>query len=106
MSESSKKISRKSISRMSFREFMRASQAPYLRLASYLKPYKVRFTLGLIFGALYGAANGLFVYVIKNAGNVVLGHKGDFFSGTTGATGQHAALVQVVLICLSIPGVM
>lgn len=60
-----KKISRKDISKMSTAEFTRAAIGPYRRLASYLKPYKTRFILGILFGALYGIVNGGMVWVIK-----------------------------------------
>ena len=60
-----KKISRKDISNMSTREFMGAAIGPYRQLAGYLKPYKARFILGIVFGALYGIVNGGMVWVIK-----------------------------------------
>lgn len=60
-----KKISRKDISTMSTGEFMKAAIGPYRQLASYLKPYKARFILGIVFGALYGIVNGGMVWVIK-----------------------------------------
>jgi hypothetical protein len=50
------KISRKDISKMSFRDFLRASREPYRRLFSYLKPYRFRFGLGILFGSA-GAAH-------------------------------------------------
>jgi len=54
---SSKKISRKDIAKMSLRDFLRASREPYMRLASYLKPYRGRFLLGMLceFGSPLGA---------------------------------------------------
>jgi subfamily B ATP-binding cassette protein MsbA len=60
-----KKISRKDISKMSTRQFLLAAMGPYWKLASYLKPYKARFILGIVFGALYGIVNGGMVWVIK-----------------------------------------
>ncbi|MDB6149918.1 MAG: msbA [Chthoniobacter sp.] len=60
-----KKVSRKDIARMSFRDFMRVSRGPYVRLASYLKPYRGRFFLGVVFGALFGVANGALVLLIR-----------------------------------------
>ena len=68
-----KKISRKDISKMSTGEFMRAAFGPYRRLASYLKPYKARFILGIVFGALYGLVNGGLVWVIKYVSEKALG---------------------------------
>ena len=41
----SKKVSRKDIAKMSFRDFMRAAREPYRRLFSYLRPYRGRFAL-------------------------------------------------------------
>ena len=58
-----KKISRKDISKMSTTEFTRAAIGPYRRLASYLKPYKTRFILGIVFGALYGVVNGISAFM-------------------------------------------
>ena len=46
----------------------------YRRLASYLKPYKWRFGLGILFGALYGVVNGAMVLVINYVTNVVFGN--------------------------------
>ncbi len=110
MAKVSKKISRKDINKMSFGQFLRASREPYLRLARYLKPYKVRFGFGLLFGALYGVANGLFVYVIRHAGNAVLGgsagQSGGFFATGPSTPGDPAGLWNVILICMAIPGVM
>ena len=45
----------------------------YRRLASYIKPYKWRFGLGILFGALYGVVNGAMVLVINYVTNVVFG---------------------------------
>jgi len=68
-----KKISRKDISKMSTREFIRVAIGPYKHLASYLKPYKARFILGIMFGALYGAVNGGMVWVIRFVSEEALG---------------------------------
>ncbi len=50
---------------MSFREFMRASREPYRRLFSYLRPYRGRFVMGIVFGALFGAVQALLVFDIQ-----------------------------------------
>ena len=60
-----KKISRKDISKMSFRDFMRASREPYRRLFSYLHPYRFRFIYGIIWGALFGAVQALLVFDVR-----------------------------------------
>jgi subfamily B ATP-binding cassette protein MsbA len=109
-----KKISRKDIARMSFREFMRVSQEPYLRLASYLKPYRGRFFLGVMFGALFGVANGALVLLIRWVVPII------FPDGKAQAIKipswiplhlpeihpHNASLGEVVLICASIPALM
>jgi subfamily B ATP-binding cassette protein MsbA len=56
---------------MTFREFLRASQAPYMRLAAYLKPYRWRFGLGIAFGALFGAVQALMVFDIQYVAGAV-----------------------------------
>jgi ATP-binding cassette, subfamily B, bacterial MsbA len=66
-----KSISRKDMAHMSGLQLLRASADPYKRLASYLKPYKARFILGLAFGASYGVVNGLFIFTIKFVAAVV-----------------------------------
>lgn len=94
---------------MSFKDFLRESREPYRRLASYLRPYTGRFVLGLLFGALYGVANGVFVYIMRFAGNAVLG--GGNVGGDMGmswtpipkSAGAPAELQYVVLVCLAIP---
>ncbi len=50
-------------------ELIRKLWGPYLALAAYLKPYRKRFTLGLIFGVLSGLLNGVFPLVIKIVGD-------------------------------------
>jgi subfamily B ATP-binding cassette protein MsbA len=110
----SKKISRKDIAKMSFREFMRVSQAPYLRLAGYLKPYRGRFFLGVFFGALFGVANGALVLLIRWVVPII------FPDGQAQAIKvpswipiqlpeihpHTATFWEVVLLCLSIPALM
>ena len=50
----------------------------YKRLATYLTPYKWRFALGILFGALYGVVNGVMVLVINSVTNVVFGSSKSF----------------------------
>lgn len=66
-----KKISRKDISKMSFRDFMRASREPYRRLFSYLRPYRMRFAMGIMFGALFGAVQALLVFDVQYVAGAV-----------------------------------
>ena len=62
---STKKISRKDIAKMSFSDFLRAAREPYRRLFSYLRPYRGRFFLGIFFGGLFGAIQGLLIFDIQ-----------------------------------------
>ena len=111
---SSKKISRKDISKMSLGEFLRVSREPYMRLASYMKPYRARFLFGVLFGALFGVANGGLVLLIKQVVPLVFPdgssrmlkipawmpvHMPPIQSG-------HATLWQICLLCASIPALM
>jgi len=69
--KSAKKISRKDISKMSFWDFVHASREPYQRLFSYLKPYRFRFFLGILFGALFGAVQALLVFDVQYVAGAV-----------------------------------
>jgi len=108
-----KKISRKDIAKMTFRDFLRAAKEPYRRLFSYLKPYRRRFYLGMVFGALYGVANGGLLWVVKHAGNLIL-PAGDvtaeipeFLKSWAVADGSgRASLVIVIILCTAIPVIM
>lgn len=81
-----------------------------LRLLSYLRPYRSRFVLGLIFGALFGAANGLLVFTIKHVGNAVFpGADGAAAMAATAGGGGVAAgggMANMLLVCAAIPGIM
>src|SRR5687767_12592945 len=72
MAAVTKKISRKDIAKMSFRDFLRAAKGPYGRLFSYMRPYMRRFWLGMLFGICFAAANAMLLFVIKHAGDLVL----------------------------------
>jgi subfamily B ATP-binding cassette protein MsbA len=111
---SSKQPSRNENSKMSFREFMRVSREPYVRLARYLKPYRARFFMGILFGALFGAANGALILLIRQVVPLI------FPDGQTKALTIPAwipihmppiqpgvaTLWQMLIICASIPLLM
>lgn len=110
----SHKISRKKIAQMSFREFLRASRAPYARLFSYLRPYRGRFIAGIVFGALYGAVQGLLIFDVQFVAGAVFP---DAKSKAPGALVRlfpqladfhlHASTTTAVLaICATIPLLM
>lgn len=72
MATASKKMTRKDIAKMSFRDFLRSARGPYTRLFGYMKPYMGRFWAGIIFGILFAAANAAVIWVFKHAGDLVL----------------------------------
>jgi subfamily B ATP-binding cassette protein MsbA len=67
-----KKYSRKEVAKMSPSEFAAAARGPYGKLLAYLKPYRTRFIIGLLCGAVYGAFNGLLVYTVHHVSDRVL----------------------------------
>lgn len=112
----STKISRKDIEKMSLREFLRVAQEPYKKLLSFLKPYIGRFTLGIVFGALYGFANGLMVFSVKHVGTSVFPTEGPTkpskFPAVEQFIHEHIPLPDphssagVLLACMTVPSVM
>ena len=114
MAETTKKISRKDIAKMSFGDFLRSAREPYRRLFSYLKPYRRRFWLGIFFGVCFAGANAGLVWVMKHAGDLVMPSSDRPAStlpgilrewATPGPDGR-APMGVVVLVCLTIPVAM
>ncbi len=77
-------------------QLIRQLWRPYLALAAYLRPYKARFTLGLVFGVLAGLLNGVFPLVIKfvgekafPGGSVDLAKANPLLGGGEGGPGMH-----------------
>ena len=113
MSSGAKKITRKDIAHMSFWEFLKASREPYRRLFSYLRPYRLRFALGILFGALFGAVQAVLIFDVQFvAGAVFPDHS---TSASSGLVKWFPALADlrlnddattVLLICASIPALM
>ncbi len=109
-----KRISRRDISTLSAREVLQASRGPYGQLLSHLKPYKGRFILGILFGALFGMTNGVLMLAVKYVSRIVF-HGGDFNPRETRIIemlhlpmpqGDEATLLQVLLACSVIPAIM
>lgn len=91
--------------KLSFREMRELGLRPYLRLVSYIRPYKGRFILGLIFGALMGAISGVVPFLISSVTAKVFG------SGKSGAdiltmgtqAGEGHRIGELLLVCGAIP---
>jgi subfamily B ATP-binding cassette protein MsbA len=71
MASGSKKISRKDIAKMSFRDFLHAAKGPYGRLFSFMRPYMRRFWMAMICGICFAGANAALLFVLKNASDLI-----------------------------------
>lgn len=67
-----RKLSRKSVANLSTSEFIAEAKAPMLRLLSYVKPYRGRFSLGILIGVFYGLFNAVVVFGMKFVFEMVL----------------------------------
>jgi len=111
---SSKPISRDEMKKMSFREFLRVSREPYMRLGAYLKPYRTRFSMGILCGAVYGAANGALIVLISKVVPLIFPDgqakpikiPAWLHINLPPIQPGSASTTQVMLICASIPTLM
>jgi subfamily B ATP-binding cassette protein MsbA len=95
--------------KQSFWQTLRAASGSYRRLYSYVKPYKMRFGLGLALGLAYGGVNSLFPLAISRVTSTI-------FHGTApnpmdarhnlGVLDTGPKINSIVLICLAIPAIM
>ena len=95
--------------KQSFGETLRAAPILYRRLYGYVKPYKVRFLLGLVLGLAYGGVNSLFPLAIARVTSTI-------FHGAApnpmavrhnlGVLDTGPKINSIVLICLAIPAIM
>lgn len=98
---------------MSFAEFLRVAREPYRRLFSYLKPYRGRFYLGILFGALFGVVQGILIFDVQFvAGTVFSDGKSHVPENVARWFPQLAEISltptfsNVLLICATIPLLM
>ena len=88
---------------------LRAASGPYRRLYSYIKPYKVRFVVGLLLGFAYGGVNSLLPLATARVTSAI-------FQGAApnpmalhsnfGVLDKGPKINSIVLICLAIPAIM
>src|SRR5437879_7260570 len=88
---------------------LRAASGPYRRLLGYVKPYKVRFIVGLFLGFAYGGVSSLLPLAISRV-------TGTIFHGAAPtptalrsnleALNTGPKINSIVLICLAIPAIM
>jgi subfamily B ATP-binding cassette protein MsbA len=88
---------------------LRAASGPYRRLIGYVKPYKVRFILGLLLGFAYGGVNSLLPLATARVTSAIfhgaapnpMGLRSNF-----GALDTGPKINSIILICLAIPAIM
>ena len=90
-------------------ETLRAASGTYGRLYGYLKPYKVRFILGLALGLAYGGVTSLLPWATARVASTIF--HGAAPSPMAMRSNLHALdtgpkINSVVLICLAIPVIM
>ncbi len=96
--------------KLPFPQLVRAFWRPYLRLLSYMLPYRKRFFLGIACGVVGGMLNGVIPLVIQKAGEPLMGgalkfpDKSALFSG--GVSNDGPGIESVIWISLLIPLVM
>ncbi len=91
-------------------ETIKAGSGPYRRLFAYIKPYKVRFALGLGFGFLFGIINSFLPIILGKVMAVVFEGQ----SVNPQEIVRHAEQFDtapkmssaMIVLCLAIPGVM
>ena len=99
--------------KLPFPQLLKAFWEPYVHLLTYLKPYRKRFVLGLVFGSLAGVLNGIFPLVIKLAGDAILPPGQSAMSptqllksGVESGHGSGPGIEKVFWIALLIPAAM
>jgi subfamily B ATP-binding cassette protein MsbA len=95
--------------KQSFWQTLRAASGPYRRLFSYVKPYKVRFIVGLLLGFAYGGVNSLLPIATARVTSTIF--NGAAPNPTALRSNLHALdtgpkINSIVLICLAIPAIM
>ena len=97
--------------KLSFWQTLRAASGPYRRLYSYIKPYKVRFIIGLLLGFAYGAVNSFFPLAVGRVANTIFGGAAPAASPAALRSNLHALdsgpkINSIILVCLAIPAIM
>src|SRR5213083_463127 len=95
--------------KLSFWETLRAASVTYGRLYGYLKPYKVRFILGLALGLAYGGVTSLLPWATARVASTIF--HGSAPSPMALRSNLHALdtgpkINSILLICLAIPVIM
>src|SRR5437762_6071679 len=97
--------------RLSFWQTLKAASGPYRRLYSYVRPYKLRFIIGLLLGLAYGGVNSLLPLALARVTSTI------FHGAAPNPTAVRSSLNalelntgpkinSIILICLAIPAIM
>jgi ATP-binding cassette, subfamily B, bacterial MsbA len=88
---------------------LRAASGPYRRLFGYIKPYKVRFIVGLLLGFAYGGVNSLLPLATARVTSAIFHGAAPDPMGlrsNLGALDTGPKINSIILICLAIPAIM
>ena len=88
---------------------LRAASGPYRRLYAYVKPYKVRFIVGLLLGFAYGGVNSLLPLAIARVTSAIFHGAAPnpmALRSNLGALDTGPKINSIILICLAIPAIM
>ena len=88
---------------------LRAASGPYRRLIGYVKPYKVRFIVGLLLGFAYGGVSSLLPLAISRVTSTIFhgaAPNPTALRSNLGALNTGPKINSIVLICLAIPAIM
>ncbi|HET9368134.1 MAG TPA: ABC transporter ATP-binding protein [Candidatus Udaeobacter sp.] len=95
--------------KQSFWQTLRAASGPYRRLFGYIKPYKVRFIVGLLLGFAYGGVNSLLPLATARVTSAIFHGAAPNPMGlrsNLGALDTGPKINSIILICLAIPAIM
>jgi ATP-binding cassette, subfamily B, bacterial MsbA len=95
--------------RLSFWQTLRAASGPYRRLYGYVKPYRVRFILGLSLGFAFGLVNSLLPLVVARVTSTIFHGAAPSpmaLRSNLEALNAGPKINSIVLICLAIPAIM
>jgi subfamily B ATP-binding cassette protein MsbA len=90
-------------------ETLRAASGPYRRLYSYVKPYKVRFIVGLLLGFAYGGVSSLLPLAISRVTSTIFQGAAPnpmALRSNLGVLDTGPKINSIALICLAIPVIM
>src|SRR5213596_3613058 len=88
---------------------LRAASGPYRRLYAYVKPYKVRFIVGLLLGFAYGGVNSLLPLATARVTSTIFHGAAPnpmALRSNLGVLDTGPKVNSIVLICLAIPAIM